>query len=179
MRAITTTLVSASWSHFEGNCPYTQVIHDQMEDGQCLLEWYTTTLLFSRLISRGSLGQLWNRTWMIMTRILFNFLISRPWQCSSSQLSSSSHHLETTITSTMLLFYCADFRWIEFMVYTGRQLHSIWDAVTSILYSNVDGVLCEVEHQHLGEDDIISTFSREVFYFFIVVSCPSTPMYVT
>jgi hypothetical protein len=147
-----------------------------MEDGQCLLKWYTTTLLSSRLISRGSIDQLWNRTWMIMTRILFTFPISRPWQCSSSQLSSLSRHIVMMITNTMLFLYDADFIWIKLIVDAERRLHSKWGVVTSILYSNVDGVVCEVEHQHLGEDDIISTLSREVFYSCIVVCYPSTPM---
>jgi hypothetical protein len=150
-----------------------------MEDGQSLLEWYTTTLLSSRLLSRVSIDQLWNRIWMSMTRILFTFPISRPWQCSSSQLSSLSRHIVIMITNTMLFLYDADFIRIQFIVYTGWRWHRKWGVVNSILYSNVDGVLCEVEYQHLGEDDIISTLSRAVFYSCIVVSCPSTPMYVT
>jgi hypothetical protein len=115
-----------------GNYPYTQVVHDQMEDGQCLLEWYATTLVWARLISGGSVGQLWNGRWMIMTRISFTFPISLPRQCSSSPLNSSSGHIEIMINNTMLFFYDAHFIWIEFIGYTWRGLHREWGAVITI-----------------------------------------------
>jgi hypothetical protein len=150
-----------------------------MKDGQCLLEWYTTTLLSSRLISRGSIDQLWNRTWMIMNRILFTFPISRPWQCSSSQLSSLSRHIVMMISDTMLFLYDADFIWIQSIVDAERRLHSKCVDVITIVYWNSDGVLYEAKHQDLREDHIISTLSREVFYCYIVVSRPSIRMFGT
>jgi hypothetical protein len=150
-----------------------------MEDGQTLLQWYATTLLWSRRIIAGSLGQLWYGKQMILSRILFTFPVSLLWQCWSSQLTTSSRHLEIILKSTMLCSYYADFLWIEFIVYAWIRLHCKWGLVSSNVYWNVDRVLFELVHQHLGEDHIISTLSREVFYCYIVVRCKSTAMFET
>jgi hypothetical protein len=148
-----------------------------MEDGQSLLQWYATTLLYSLLIAGGSVGRLWNGTWMIMTTILFIFPISLPSQCSSSQLSSLSRHIEIMISNILLFFYADDFRSIDYIVHAERKLHSEWGVVKIILSWNSVGVLYEVKHPHLWEDHIISTFAREVSYCYIVVCCTSTPMF--
>jgi hypothetical protein len=176
MRAITTTLLSASWSHFGGKLS----IHTSRAwpNGR----W----TMFIRVIchySSLSTTYIWWIGWSIMKWKMNDY---------DQDILHFSYFSTSTVFKFATKFFVPSFRnhdnqhhalllWRSF--HMNRIYWVYLKRVTSWMRSCNNHFFLKFRSSSpwrqtsaLGKDDIISTLSREVFYSCIVVSCPSTSM---